>query len=611
MATAWNNLKIGTKVVGVLVVVLVLTAINAGVGMYYLSGMNTRLNRIVDVSAQKIKLAGHINSDMLEVVRAEKNILMAKTQTERDAFVTEIEEHHAAMEAEQAELEKLVDAQGLQQLQQFDEAWQEYLTLNEQVQELARDESTQQQAIDLSQGAARQAINKAQGYMTAIVDKNEADLAVDKQESDANFALARNVMLGVAVLAVVAGLVLGIFVSHGISKNLGVLVEATEKMAAGDVDQAVDLKGRDETGMLAQSFNGMAANLRQMMADLEAKAQAEQETKTYLQNTISDYVRFVEKVGAGDLTSQVRPPRQDDELAILGNNLNDMTASLRELTVQMREATSNITSMTAEIMATTSQQAAMASQQAAAVNETSSTVVESRQTAEQAADRARLVAEAAQESMGVADQGLRSVQDTVGGMNSIRDQVGTIAETILALSEQTQQIGEIIATVNDIADQSNLLALNAAIEAARAGEAGKGFAVVAGEVRSLAEQSRQATNQVQGILGQIQKAANTAVMVTEEGTKRADAGVQQAQETGEAISTIAEQIERVAQAAQQIAASANQQLAGMDQIASAMDSINQATSQAQAGTQQAEEAAQNLNALAAQLSGIVEQYKLQ
>ena len=97
--------------------------------------------------------------------------------------------------------------------------------------------------------------------------------------------------------------------------------------------------------------------------------------------------------------------------------------------------------------------------------------------------------------------------------------MANIAETILALSEQTQQIGDIIATVNDIADQSNLLALNAAIEAARAGEAGKGFAVVAGEVRSLAEQSRQATAQVKEILGDIQKATNTAVMVTEEGTK--------------------------------------------------------------------------------------------
>ena len=194
-------------------------------------------------------------------------------------------------------------------------------------------------------------------------------------------------------------------------------------------------------------------------------------------------------------------------------------------------------------------------------------------------------------------------------MNKIKEQVGTIAETILNLSEQTQQIGEIIATVNDIADQSNLLALNAAIEAARAGEAGKGFAIVAGEVRGLAEQSRQATAQVKDILGEIQKAANTAVMVTEEGTKRAESGVLLTQTTGEAIRSIRERIQQVAQSAQQVAVSTKQQLAGMDQIVTAMESINQATAQTDIGTKQAEQAAHNLNALASQLSQKMEQYK--
>jgi len=196
-------------------------------------------------------------------------------------------------------------------------------------------------------------------------------------------------------------------------------------------------------------------------------------------------------------------------------------------------------------------------------------------------------------------------------MLGLKEQVRHIAETILNLSEQTLQIGEIIASVNDIADQSNLLALNAAMEAARAGEAGRGFAVVAGEVRNLAEQSRQATAQVSGILSEIQKAANTAVMVTEKGTKSAESGLELAQSTGESIRVIREHTQQAVTAAEQIAATARQQLAGMDQITHAMENINLGATQTQKGMHQVDQAAQNLNDLARQLTSIVQQYKIE
>ena len=288
--------------------------------------------------------------------------------------------------------------------------------------------------------------------------------------------------------------------------------------------------------------------------------------------------------------------------------LEETTLNLQKVLGQLSESGQDLSSAAAEILATTSQQAAGASQQAAAVAEVSVTVTEVRLTAEQSSDRARLVSELVQESTEAADQGLAAVQDTLEGMQDIREQVGNIAETILTLSEQTQQIGEIITTVNDISDQSNLLALNAAIEAARAGEAGKGFAVVAGEMRNLAEQSRQATGQVREILEEIQQAANKAVMVTEEGTKRAEAGVGLAQRTGEAIHTINGHTQKASQAGQQIAASAREQLAGMDQVSVAIDNINQAASQTEVGARQVELAAQELSQLAGRLSKMVADY---
>src|SRR5207237_31828 len=132
---------------------------------------------------------------------------------------------------------------------------------------------------------------------------------------------------------------------------------------------------------------------------------------------------------------------------------------------------------------------------------------------------------------------------------------------ILALAEQAQAIGEIIATVNDVAEQTNLLALNAAIEASRAGEHGKGFSVVAGEVKGLAEQSKRATAQVRQILGEIQKATNAAVLSTEEVTKGVAAAGRVAGQAGEAIRELAEALGEAAQAATQIVASAGQQAA--------------------------------------------------
>jgi len=327
----------------------------------------------------------------------------------------------------------------------------------------------------------------------------------------------------------------------------------------------------------------------------------------HMLDLLNEMAQAVNKVAKGDLTTKVTPRSEKDAV---GNAFAQMLANLRQLTRQMQEATDNISKANSNISSATAEQAATVTEQAASVSETTSTVEEVRQTAEQSVERAQLVSEMASNTLKLAENGLDAVKRTEDGMLGLKDQVRQIAETILSLSEQTLQIGEIIATVNDIADQSNLLALNAAMEAARAGEAGRGFAVVAGEVRNLAEQSRQATAQVGSILSEIQKAANTAVMVTEKGTKSAERSVELAHSTGDAIRVIREHTKQAVAASEQIAASARQQLAGMDQITRAMGNINQGATQTEKGMQQVDQSAQNLNNLAKQLTSIVQQYKI-
>jgi methyl-accepting chemotaxis protein len=280
-----------------------------------------------------------------------------------------------------------------------------------------------------------------------------------------------------------------------------------------------------------------------------------------------------------------------------------VTRSIRR---QLQAVVSSLSSSASELLAVASQVAASAAQTAASTNETTATVEEVKQTAQLAHEKATQVAESSENLAHVAEAGRVTVEETVVGFDRIQNQMAVVAETINRLGEQTQAVGEIIATVSDLAEQSNLLSVNASIEAAKAGEQGKGFTVVAQEVKNLAEQSKMAVSQVRNILTEIQKASNLAVQAAEQGRETVEAGRQQSIESGEAIYSLAESAAESAQSAVQISASSRQQLAGMEQIGQAIESINQAGSQSVSGTRQVEQEVKNLQTLASGLRRLVD-----
>ncbi len=375
----------------------------------------------------------------------------------------------------------------------------------------------------------------------------------------------------------------GFFTTRDIARPLRRISDAAELIASGDLTVSVPSNNRrDEVGVLTQTFDRMARFLQEM-----AKA--------------------AEKIAAGYLNVQVKPQSQRD---VLGNAFATMVENLRGMTNEIREGVNVLASSASEILAATTQVASGAAETAAAVSETTTTVEEVKQTAQVASQKSKYVSDNAQRMVHASESGKKSVQESIDGMNHIREQMDSIGESIVRLSEQSQAIGEIIATVNDLAEQSNLLAVNAAIEAAKAGEQGKGFAVVAQEIKSLAEQSKQASAQVRAILSDIQKATGAAVMATEQGTKAVEAGVKQSTTAGESIRMMADSIAESTQAAAQIAASSQQQLIGMDQVASAMENIKQASTQNVASTKQAETAAQGLHDLGQKLKELVERFKV-
>ncbi|MFZ4571336.1 MAG: methyl-accepting chemotaxis protein [Bacteroidales bacterium] len=291
--------------------------------------------------------------------------------------------------------------------------------------------------------------------------------------------------------------------------------------------------------------------------------------------------------------------------AIVKNRTNELTGILKEV----KDTVNVLAAASSEILAATTQVASGAVQTAASITETSTTVEEVRQAAQLSSQKATEVSENAYHVAQISQDGQKAVDETVHGMDNIKQQMEVIAQTIIRLSEQSQSIGGIIASVNDVANQSNLLAVNAAIEAAKAGEQGKGFAVVAQEIRSLAEQSKKATAQVRTILFDVQKTTSAAVMAAEQGNKAVEAGVKQSVKAGEAIQVLTESTREASNVATQIVASSKQQLIGMDQIGVAIKTINQAGSENASSMKQVKQSARDLNELGLKLKALVENSK--
>jgi methyl-accepting chemotaxis protein len=393
----------------------------------------------------------------------------------------------------------------------------------------------------------------------------------------------RNVIIVIGVISLLLASGFFYFFARSLTLPLVNVVEAAQKIAGGDMSVEVSSADRqDEIGTLARAFTHMIQSLKE-------KAQ------------------IADKIAASDLTVKVTPLSDADAL---GNAFATMVEKLRSQIQQIIEGVNVLASSGSEIMASVSQLTSGAAETATAVSETTTTVEEVKQTAEVSSQKAKHVSELGQRTAEISRTGLKSIEDTVNGMNRIREQMDSIADMVVRLSEQSQAIGEIIATVNDIAEQSNLLAVNASIEAAKAGEQGKGFAVVAQEIRSLAAQSKQATTQVRNILFDVQKAIGSAVMATEQGSKAVEEGVRLSTQAGESIEVLAESVTEATNAAIQIAASSQQQLIGMDQVVSAMENIREASSQTASSTKQTEKAAHDLHNLGQKLQGIVKLYKV-
>jgi methyl-accepting chemotaxis protein len=423
---------------------------------------------------------------------------------------------------------------------------------------------------------------------------------------------ARNSFLSFLLLALLMVLGSGWFVYvlvRLITRQTDSLIENMQAFSEGEMDRTIEITSTDEIGQIASSFNTMAGKIREAAEREQEIFERDRQATVMLKNKVAQLRGFVEKIATGDLTDRTEV-EGDDDLAGLGQNMNNMTDNLSTMADQIIRASSQLGSTLHQMQESISTQSAGATEQAASVSETVSTLEEIRATSRQTMEKATDMGTVAEQTRLSGEQGLEALEHSIAGMQLINEKMDIIAKTILELSEQSQRISEITASVNNIAVQSKMLSLNASIEAAKAGEAGKGFAVVASEVRGLAEQSQQATAQIDKILASLRQATEKAVMVTEEGQKGVDQGVELVAETGERLKQVVDMVRDTAVSSTQIVAAVRQETSGIDQIATAMGDINKATSQFAASAAQSKQVVEDLNRLATELRDCAAAYKI-
>ncbi len=277
----------------------------------------------------------------------------------------------------------------------------------------------------------------------------------------------------------------------------------------------------------------------------------------------------------------------------------------RMITRTLSQTISAIAQATSEIATATEQQERILSQQAASVNQTTATLDQLSVFSQKTAQQADTVAIESEESLHLTENGSHATRQALKRINDLKQKVSLIASQINQLREQTQQIGSISTLVKDLADQTNMLALNAAVEAVRAGEKGKGFAIVAGEIRKLADESRQSSDRINSLVQEIQTLIKATVAVTEAGESTVQESVTAVETSAAAFDRVAQAAQTVVLAGQQISLSTDQQTKAIQEVLTTMHSLNRAAVETANGIGQTKVATQQLNSTVSGLKGMV------
>lgn len=620
-----NRLVLGF---GIVLFLLLIVSFTGYKGLDYVSSVS---KEALEKDLKLSQLAEDAKSTSLSLRRFEKDRFINNGDAAKEAdYKAKWEQKKDSLNKILGEMENLVktdeDKKTISLMKEGFKVYQEaFINVVKQLQD-GKLKTTQEANAALS--PFKDSIRQLEGEGDAIADRTRKKMNDDAINSVAYAQRTSYVIFAVSFLALILGIGVSLILSRSIVEPVTEIIGLFNQIGMGDFDARVEVEGADEIAQMGQGLNAMLDNVLSLIQSQEEKEQLQvekdrleeekklvekekvqvEEEKEAIQTSLQVLLDEIGVVAEGDLTKQAKVT--EDVTGAIADAFNYMISQLRNIIKNVQITTSKVSKAANEIKTTAEHLAEGSESQASQIVDTSAAVEEMATSIQQVSESAVLSATVSEQARTNAKQGAEVVQKTISGMNNIRQQVQETSKRIKRLGESSQEIGQIIQLISDIADRTSILALNASIQAAMAGDAGRGFAVVAAEVERLAERSAQATKRIETLIKSVQSETKEAISSMEATTREVVLGSELANEAGKSLSEIEGVSNRLAELMQSISMAAKQQARGSESINHSMNNISDITQTTASGTKQAASAMKDLSKLAEDLRSSVSMFKI-